>query len=123
MKKVTIVLAAFLFTATISFAQSSAPAAGNKRMAKFEQKKNEQYKNLNLTADQQTKLNAIEADAKTKAAAIKSNSSLTKEQKQQQMQALMQSTKQQSSAVLTADQQAQLKNDAKAARQHYKQGN
>ncbi|MDI3318424.1 hypothetical protein [Pinibacter soli] len=104
MKKRTIVLAAFFLTGSITFAQSSKPPATNQSAPKHEQ-----HKNVTFTAEQQKKLEAIMADTKDKSDAIKSNESLTKEQKQQQMLLLIQSSKQQSNAVLTAEQQAQLK--------------
>jgi Spy/CpxP family protein refolding chaperone len=116
MKKETIVMAAALFISTITLAQSKKPLPNNQPVVKTEQKKNEQYKNLKLTAAQQQKLNAIQLATKTTSDAIKSNASLTKEQKQQQMLMLIQSSKQQSNAVLTADQQAQLKNQKSGSR-------
>jgi hypothetical protein len=116
MKKETIVLAATLFAEVITFAQNKTPQTSNQRLAKVEQKRKEQYKNLKLTAAQQQQLNAIQIDIKTKSDAIKGNASLTKEQKQQQMLMLIQSSKQQSNAVLTADQQALLKNQKSESR-------
>jgi Spy/CpxP family protein refolding chaperone len=116
MKKVTIVLAAFLLAGTISFGQSSTqlPVVGQKA-TQFEQKANDEYKSLNLSADQQSKINAIKSDVMTKMTSVKNNTSLTQSQKQQQMQALMQSGQTKINAVLTPDQQAQLKNKAKGA--------
>lgn len=61
-------------------------------------------KELNLTADQETKLKSIFQEFHTKAKDIRSNSSLTKEQKRAQMQSLAQQYMSQGKAVLTPEQ-------------------
>jgi protein CpxP len=66
-------------------------------------------KKLNLTSDQQAKLEPILADRFQKIAALKSNTSLTTEDRKQQMRTIHQDTKQQLSTVLTPDQLEQMK--------------
>ncbi len=66
-------------------------------------------KKLNLSSDQTAKLEPILADRDQKMTAIWSNTSLTPDEKKQQMRAIHQSTKQQLSTVLTPDQLEQLK--------------
>lgn len=61
-------------------------------------------KELNLTTDQETKLKSIFQEFHTKAKDIRSNTSLTKEQKHSQMQSLAQQYMTQGKAVLTPEQ-------------------
>ena len=61
-------------------------------------------KELNLTADQETKLKSIFGEFRTKAQALRSNSSLSQEQKKEQMKSLMQQYMTQGRAVLTPEQ-------------------
>lgn len=78
------------------------------------------YQKLNLTADQQSKLSAIKADQKTKAAAIRNNSSLTADQKRQQLRDLNKSTYEQREAVYTPEQKELIKEDHEQHRaQHH----
>jgi protein CpxP len=66
-------------------------------------------KKLNLSSDQTAKLEPILADRNQKIAALKSNTSLTPEDRKQQMRTIHQDTKQLLSSVLTPDQLQQLK--------------
>lgn len=66
-------------------------------------------KKLNLTADQQSKLEPIFADQDQKMKALRSDTSLSKDQKREQFHAIHQNTKQQLSSVLTPEQMQQLK--------------
>jgi Spy/CpxP family protein refolding chaperone len=59
---------------------------------------------LNLTDAQKTQLQKLRADFRTKADAIRSNTSLTKEQKKEQFQALAKQQKEQMKSVLTKEQ-------------------
>jgi|GEM_PF-4596901 len=84
------------------------------------------YKKLNVTPDQQTKLDAIKADQKTKAAAIRSNSSLTADQKKQQLRDLKKSAYEQRQAVYTPEQKAMIQEDhnkERAAHKHHHRSN
>lgn len=66
-------------------------------------------KKLNLTPDQTAKLEPILADRDQKFQALRQNTSLTPEQRHDQMKAIHQSTRQQLATVLTPDQLQQLK--------------
>ena len=66
-------------------------------------------KRLNLSADQTAKLEPILADRDQKFQALMQNSSLTPDQRHEQMKAIHQSTEQQLASVLTPDQLQQLK--------------
>lgn len=61
-------------------------------------------KELNLSADQETKLKGIFQDFQTKSKDIRANNSLTQEQKRAQMQSLAKQYMDQGKAVLNADQ-------------------
>jgi periplasmic protein CpxP/Spy len=66
-------------------------------------------KKLNLTSDQTAKLEPILANRDQKMAALWSNSSLTPDERKQQMRTIHQDTEQQLSTILTPDQLEQLK--------------
>jgi len=66
-------------------------------------------KRLNLSADQQSKLEPILADRDQKIAALRSDSSLTPDQKKEQFRTIHQNMKQQLSTILTPDQLQQMK--------------
>jgi periplasmic protein CpxP/Spy len=66
-------------------------------------------KRLNLTSDQQSKLEPILADRDQKIAALRSDTSLTPDQKMEQFHAIHQNMKQQLSSILTPEQMEQLK--------------
>jgi Spy/CpxP family protein refolding chaperone len=64
---------------------------------------------LNLSSDQTAKLEPILADRDQKMSALRSNTSLSPDEKKQQMRALHQDLKQQLSTVLTPEQLEQMK--------------
>lgn len=66
-------------------------------------------KNLNLTADQQTKLKGYADDFTAKARNIRGNSSLTDEQKKEQLRTLSKQYTEQSKALLTPEQLQKVK--------------
>jgi len=66
-------------------------------------------KKLNLSPDQTAKLQPILADRDQKFQALRQNSSLTPEQRHEQMKAIHESTQQQLASVLSRDQMQQLK--------------
>lgn len=68
------------------------------------EKKKQAYKDLNLTADQSAKLKAQREASKSKIEAIKSNSSLTEDQKKTQIKEVMQASKTDMKNILTAEQ-------------------
>lgn len=65
-------------------------------------------KRLNLTADQQSKLEPIFADRDQKLDAIRTNTALAPQDAHAQMKAINKSTNQQLSGILTPDQMSQL---------------
>jgi Spy/CpxP family protein refolding chaperone len=66
-------------------------------------------KRLNLSADQTAKLEPIFADQQQKMQALRSNTSLTKDQRREQAKAIFKDTHDQLAQVLTPDQMQQLK--------------
>jgi len=76
----------------------------NRGGAKFGQQAAFFKKELNLSSDQETKLKGIFQDFQTKSKAVRSNTSLSKEQKREQMQSLAKQYMDQGKTVLNADQ-------------------
>lgn len=66
-------------------------------------------KKLNLTADQTSKLEPILADQQQKMAALRSNTSLTPDQRREQFRSIHKDTQTQLASVLTPDQLQQLR--------------
>jgi protein CpxP len=66
-------------------------------------------KRLNLSADQTAKLEPIFANQQQKMAALRSNTSLSDDQRREQARAIMKNTHDQLAGVLTPDQMQQLK--------------
>lgn len=79
-------------------------------------------KELNLTADQETKLKSIFEEFRTKAQDIRSNSSLAQEQKRAQMKSLAEQYMSQGKAVLTPE-QAKKFEEMKSKRSHHSNSN
>jgi len=71
---------------------------------------------LNLNDDQKAKVKDIFTEAKAKREAIFQDSSLSEDQKKEKMKALREDTKTKVNAVLTPEQQAQLKEKLEAAK-------
>src|SRR4051812_43047303 len=67
------------------------------------------FAGLNLTPDQQAKVQTIMQSERSQMQALRSNTSLTEEQKKQQVRELRQNNHQQLMAILTPEQQTQLK--------------
>jgi Spy/CpxP family protein refolding chaperone len=72
--------------------------------------------NLNLNDDQKNQVSSIFADAKTKRDAIRSDNTLSSDQKRDKMKALHADTRAKVDQVLTPDQRTQLKQQLQAAR-------
>jgi Spy/CpxP family protein refolding chaperone len=81
--------------------------------AKGEKRFEQMQKNLNLSADQSAKLKAQNEQFKTQAEAIKSNSSLSQEQKKEQFKSLMEQRKASTKAILTPAQLEKMKAERK----------
>ena len=71
--------------------------------------------NLNLNDDQKNQVSSIFADAKTKRNAIRSDATLSSDQKRDKMKALHADTRAKVDQVLTPDQRTQLKQQLQAA--------
>jgi protein CpxP len=121
------VLAAALATAPLAFAQaplqpapdSSATAAAPLHTPDPHRQVMRIARQLNLTADQTSKLEPIFADRDQKIAALRADSSLSPKSQKQQMRQIQQNTRSQLSTVLTADQLSQLESMQRA---HARQG-
>jgi Spy/CpxP family protein refolding chaperone len=84
---------------------------GQKRMKGEKGMKHDRdMKGLNLTQDQQTKMKELRPKMQSESMAIKNNSSLTEEQKKQQMQELRKNHKEQMNQLLTPEQKLKMKN-------------
>ena len=113
--RLTVVIATALLCASLAFAQevtSAAPAtapttAPARHSGKF---------NLGLTQEQKTQLHNLRTSMQDQIAIIKHDSSLSREQQQQQIEQLRQTTRAQMNAVFTPEQQQKLA-QMKAARQ------
>jgi periplasmic protein CpxP/Spy len=111
---------ALSLTATLAIAQtatppdsSSGPAPkghyGHHHQSDPQQQAAFLAKRLNLTSDQQSKLEPILADRDQKIATLRSDTSLTPDQKKEQLRTIHQNTKQQLSSILTPEQMEQMK--------------
>ncbi len=89
---------------------TGAPAAQtDKRLSdKREDRQERRHLDLDLTADQKTKMKAIRAAYKPKIQAIRQNTTLTKKQKAAQLKPLMQAEQREVSAILTPEQRTKL---------------
>lgn len=109
MKKfVLIAIAAIAFT-TASQAQDSSMAKKDKKMHEMKAHRGDMMSELNLTADQQEKMKKLREDNRTKMEAIRSNASLSDEQKQEQMKSLHTDLRKSTEALLTDDQKTKWK--------------
>ena len=79
-------------------------------------------KELNLTANQEAKLKGIFEEFRTKAQSLRSNSSLSQEQRKEQMKSLMQQYMSQGKSVLTPE-QAKKFDEMKSKRQNRRNSN
>jgi Spy/CpxP family protein refolding chaperone len=73
----------------------------------------EMTKDLNLTPEQSTKLATLNENFKNNLQSLQQNSSLSKEEKKEQMKSLMQKHKSEMESLLTTEQKKQLKNSMK----------
>ncbi len=80
-----------------------------RREERGDKRENEGFKELNLTADQKAQIKSIRETAKAQIEAIKSNTSLSPAEQQAQIKTVRRSSMQSILALLTPEQQAQLK--------------
>ena len=105
MKKfVLIAVAAIAFTTATQAQDSTSNMRQHPKMQRAQM-----FDELNLTADQKEKMKALREDNMQKMDAIKSNSSLSEDQKAEQMKTLRQGQKKSMDAILTEDQKAKMK--------------
>jgi Spy/CpxP family protein refolding chaperone len=95
--------------------QAQREQAVDRRLARMTSK-------LGLNATQSAAIKSITDNSRTQAKAIRDNTTLTADQKIQQLQALRQSTREQVVAQLTPDQQTQLNQMMQNARNRFQQG-
>lgn len=92
-----------------SKAQEGEPGKGERGGRGFDKGAPFMNKELNLTADQQTKLKGYTDEFRTKAKDIRANNSLTEDQKREQIRSLSKTYMDQSKTVLTPEQQQKMK--------------
>jgi Spy/CpxP family protein refolding chaperone len=103
----SVCMAALMLTGMALAQTAEAPAsAGQGKHARGEGR---MFAGLNLTPDQKAKVQTIFQSERSQMQALRSNTSLTEEQKKQQVRELRKNNHQQLMAVLTPEQQAQLK--------------
>jgi periplasmic protein CpxP/Spy len=90
-----------------------APQSQDQGAAMQGQRREEELAKLNLTDDQKAKVSKIHADMKSQMEAVKSDTTLTADQKQAKMKQIHQASHQQVLQVLTPDQRQQMKADEK----------
>lgn len=109
MKKIFLIAAV---TGIMTFSAEAQVMPERKNDGVRTERRGDVYKDLNLTADQQQKLNVLNKDGRSQMEAIRNDNSLTQEQRKAKFDALRQSQKAKRDAILTADQRAKM--DAKA---------
>jgi len=114
-KKLTILIASAVLCAGLAFAQDTPAAPSSNTPATTPATRSGRF-NLGLTQEQKTQLHNLRASMQDQTAIIRHDQSLSKEQQQQQIQQLRQTTRAQMKAVFTPEQQATLA-QMKAARQ------
>lgn len=82
------------------------------------EKGNKLAKQLGLSADQQSQLKTIHQDERTQAEAIKNNSSLTPDQKRDQLKQLRQADQQKMESILTPDQRTKFQQIREERKEH-----
>lgn len=106
-------LAAYAQAATDGAAQAQTQNAGPHEHGRHERDPHKMAmhlsKKLGLNADQAAKLEPILADRQQKMMALKSDTSMTREQRHTQMQAIQKGTQEQLAGVLTPDQMEKMK--------------
>ncbi len=107
-KRILALLFSVLLVSTMSLAQAP-QASGTATGAKVGRKSASIFQRLNLTDDQRTKVQSILQNERSQVQAVRNNTSLTDEQKKQQIHDLRNTDHQQLLAILTPEQQAQLK--------------
>jgi len=113
--KLTIAIASAVLCAGMVFAQNPPATPSSNTQATAPATKSGRF-NLGLTQDQKTQLHNLRTSMRDQIAIIRHDQSLSKEQQQEQIQQLRQTTRAQMKAVFTPEQQEKLA-QMKAARQ------
>lgn len=105
-------------------APSPAPAESKDCTGKKEHKRHgkDRFEALNLTPDQKTRIDALQADFRAKKEVIRSNAALSTEQKKEQVKGLREANRTQIEASLTPEQIALLHQAKSGHREHHKKG-
>ena len=106
MKKFVLIAAAAIAFATATQAQDSSSVKMHQHP---KMQRAQMFDELNLTQDQKEKMKKLREDNMQKTDAIKNNSSLTDEQKGDQMKSLRQEQKKSMDAILTNEQKTKMK--------------
>lgn len=102
--------------------QASSPQGGHGGGGGMDADMPENDPAMNLTDDQKTKIAAIRADAKDQMKAVKKDTSLTDEQRQQKMKQIHMDTRKQVWAVMTPEQQKTWAQEQRTRREAKKAG-
>lgn len=114
MKKTILAAALFsIFSMSATYAQDAPPADKKHKTEHKGEHKNkmkahdkDMYKDLNLTADQENELKALNEDNRMQMDAIKNDAALTDEQRKAKMMELKKAKKEKMQAILTPEQKA-----------------
>lgn len=114
MKKTILAAALFsIFSMSAAYAQDAPPADKKHKTEHKGEHKNkmkahdkDMYKDLNLTADQENELKALNEDNRMQMDAIKNDAALTDEQRKAKMMELKKAKKEKMQAILTPEQKA-----------------
>ena len=122
MKKILfIAIAAIAFTTATQAQDSSAARSHMKEGNEAKMHRGDMMKDLNLTPDQQGKMNKLREDSRVKMDAIKNNTSLSDDQKQEQMKTLRMEQRKNMEALLTDEQKAKMKEARKQEMMNHKE--
>jgi Spy/CpxP family protein refolding chaperone len=121
MSKQLAITASFLLLSVfpaLSQAQSTAPdsAQGQSQMQHERGDRGAAMANLNLTDDQKTQIKQIHEGARSRAEAVKNDSSLSADQKEAKLRDIKRDTHQQVEKVLTPDQRKQMQQNMRENR-------
>ena len=109
------------FMVSVATAQDTNAKAAPRRGANTEQRLEQLDKQLQLTADQKTKLKAYFEGERKKMQDMRADTSLTREQRQEKMRAIREDLQKEMKSVLTADQFTKWEKEREKMREEMKQ--
>lgn len=121
MKK-SILVAAIVSLLSVSGAYAQDAPKKEKGEKQMHDKRASMYDDLNLTADQQTKMTALSEDGRAKMEAVRNDASLSDDQKKEKMKSLRAEQKEARDKILTKEQSEKLEAKMKD-RQSKRRGN